>query len=72
MKSNVLFLEISKKHVLYTHNHNDINNNSTYTNTKHRQTQIYRQLCYSGTNAFINFWLRFFDKRRETILKSFS
>ena len=26
----------------------------------------------SGTNAFINFWLQFFDTRRETILKNIS
>ena len=38
----------------------------------HRWKQIHRQLYCSGTNAFINFWLRFFDTRRETILKSLS
>ena len=39
------------------------------SNAKHnRQTQIHRRLRCSGTNAFINFWVRFFDTRRETIL----
>ena len=38
-----------------------------HANTKHNwQTQIHRRLLCSGTNAFINFWLRFFDTRRET------
>ena len=27
-------------------------------------------LCCSDTNVFINFWFRFFDMRRDTILKS--
>ena len=45
--------------------------------TVHIQMQIQgntklRRLRCSGTNAFINFWLHFFDARRETILKSLS
>ena len=44
-----------------------------HVNTKHnRQTQIHRRLSCSGTNALINFWLHFFDTRRETILKGLS
>ena len=39
---------------------------------KYNQIQIHRRLRCSDTNAFINFWLRFFDTRRETILKSLS
>ena len=35
-------------------------NTYTYANIKHRR------LCCSGTNGFINFWLRSFDTRRET------
>ena len=42
------------------------------SNTKHRWTQIHSRLRCSGTNSFINFWLWFFDTRRETILKSLS
>ena len=42
-----------------------------HTNTKHnRQPQIHRRLRCSDTNAFINFWVRFFNTRRERILKS--
>ena len=57
--------------MLYSYNHNDINNNSTYTNTKQNwQTQIHWQLCCSGTNVLLISGLRFFNIRRETILKS--
>ena len=42
------------QNVLQTHNHNYINNNSTYTNTKHNwQTQIHRRLRCSGTNVLL-------------------
>ena len=44
---------------MYTHNHNDINNNSTYTNAKHicknRRTQIHKRLRCSGTNCLLIF-----------------
>ena len=36
------------------------------------RTQIHRRLLYSGTNVLLITWLRFFDTRRETILKSLS
>ena len=52
---------------MYTHNHNDINNNSTYTYAK-----IQADSLLFRYEPFINFWLRFFDTRRETILKSLS
>ena len=40
--------------IIIYHNPNDINNNSTYTNTKHYwQTQIHRQLCCTGTNVLL-------------------
>ena len=45
-------------YLLYNHNYN--------SNTKHTQMQNTGGLCCSDTNAFINFWLRFFDTRRET------
>ena len=50
--------------VLYTHNHNDINNNCIYTKTQ-VNSLLFRY------EPFINFWLRFFDTSRDTILKSF-
>ena len=60
--------------LLYSHNHNDINNNSTYT---YANTQVGTgRLKYTGETPlfryepFINFCLLFFDTRRETILKS--
>ena len=58
--------------LLYTHNHNDINTTvqqihiQILSNTKHRRTPLFR------FERFINFKLRFFDTRRETILKSLS
>ena len=40
--------------MLFSYNHNNINNNSTYTNTKHnRETQIHRRLFCSGTNGLL-------------------
>ena len=59
--------------VLYSHSHNHNNNKSTYTNKKHnRLTQIHRRLRCFGTNAFINFWVQFFDTRIERqFLKDF-
>ena len=49
---------INQKHYTYSNTH-------TYANR--------RSLCCSDTNSFIiNFWLRFFNTRRETILKSLS
>ena len=56
--------------LLYSHSHNDINNNSKYTyaktqvDTNTQATPLFRYEC------FINFWLWFLDTRRETILKS--
>ena len=49
----------------HEHNHNDINNNSIYTNanTGKYKTQVTPLFRYE---PFINFWLRFFDTRRET------
>ena len=39
--------------VLSTHNHNDINNNSTYTNTGENKSQTETGgLCCSGTNVY--------------------
>ena len=57
--------------VLYAHNHNDINNNNsttnTYSNTVKSNTQAETQATpLFGYEPFINFWLRFFDTRRET------
>ena len=47
-----------------------------HANTKlnNRQTQIHRRLRCSDTNRLLtsDFWLRFFDTRKETILKSLS
>ena len=36
------------------------------SNTIHTQMQTQGDSVVSGTNGFINFWLRFFDMRRET------
>ena len=53
--------------MLYSHNHNDINNNSTYTYVKTQADSLLFRF-----EPFINFWLLDFDTRRETILKSLS
>ena len=37
-----------------------------YTYTYRNIGKCQGELCRSGTNGFINFWLRFFDTRRET------
>ena len=46
--------------VLYSHSHNDINNNSTYTYAKTQADSLLFRY-----ELFINFWLRFFDTKRE-------
>ena len=45
----------------------------TQSNTQaDTNTQVTPLLAYERIYLFINFWLRFFDTRRETILKSLS
>ena len=60
----VLFLSYQQKYreveLFDTHNHYDINNNSTYTSTGEN-----RRLCCSRTNGLLITWLRFFDTRGE-------
>ena len=59
--------------ILYSHNYNYINPTVLQIHIQiQRRILIHGRLRCSGTNAVLNFWLRFFDTRRETILKSLS
>ena len=48
--------------MLYSYNHNDINNNSTYTNANTGNYKYRRKQA----NGLLITWLQFFDTRWET------
>ena len=59
--------------MLYTNTYTDTKTDTGKYMYKFRRTQIHRQLRCSGTNVLsLTSWIRFFDKRIETILKSLS
>ena len=66
---NYIYIYIYIYCILHLYVINQSNGTNTFTNAKHWRKQADTNaggLCCSGTNGFINFWLRYFDTRRET------